>query len=101
MSKTHGRTALPLPASLRTGLEGLGMVVMTATEPPVWRHPLAPELRLTVVASNIPGDTAVLATWGTKPDRVEADVLLAQAFLKVEAARRGESRMPLASTPND
>lgn len=94
MTSTRGRKPLPLPASLREGLERAGLFQLEqGEEPRPWRHALVPELQLRIVASSIPGDTMVTATFDRAPRRVEADVVLAEALLRVQAAERGERAM--------
>lgn len=82
MVSTRGWKRRELPESLQEGLRALGYRSMTNTPkdlPEQWRHPGHAHLFVTAAASNIPGDTAVVASWfKTKITRVEVDVLLAR-----------------------
>ena len=93
MTTTRGRKPLPLPVTLRQGLEAHGFVQAEGgSEPRPWRHVLLPGLRAYLVASNIPGSTMVTASLDGPPRRVEADVVLAELLLRLHRAQSGERR---------
>lgn len=87
MAKIYGRTALPLPPSLVTGLDSLGFVRIGEDTPAQYRVPRHPQLRLELVASNVPGDTAVIVTGlGEPARRREADAVLVEAAIAITKA---------------
>lgn len=96
MASTRGRTALPLPEFLTTSLRTAGWVEMNPSQGNRWfRHPRHRLAMLTVVASNVPGDTdMVVAQWRDAAGnshvalRQSADVLVRglEAGLKAGAA---------------
>ncbi len=87
MGSTHGRRRLPLPPSLRDGLTSLGFIeTVVDTDPGVhrWRHPGHPTIQITLVASNIPGSTAVTYQRETgKVGRFEADAVLVDVAIDI------------------
>ena len=82
MARTGGTRKLPLPPSVVVGLEGLGFVPFTpAGADSKGAHyfmlPARPAFTVTLTASRIPGESAVIAQWeGVKPDRIEPDTLI-------------------------
>jgi hypothetical protein len=83
MANTRGRTRKPVPDSIDLGLRTLGFVPF---EPPhgtpnhgphTYTLMRRPEFVVQLVASNIPGDAAVTATWPKHgPERFEPDTFL-------------------------
>jgi len=83
MASTHGRARLPLPPSLVAGLESLGFVEYpdqgdaTPAGTHRYRLPRHPGLSVSVVASNLPGESTVIAHRpGEVAVRIEVDALL-------------------------
>lgn len=83
MARTRGSARLPLPESLVLGLENLGFQPFTPPGTIASRnvHTFAlmqrPTFTLQVVASNLPGESAVTAIWpGFPAQRIEADSML-------------------------
>lgn len=82
MARTGGTTRLPLPPSAVVGLEGLGLVNFTppGTDTKGAHHfmlPARPQFTVSLVASRIPGESAVVATWpGQRAHRVEPDTMI-------------------------
>lgn len=82
MARTGGTRKLPLPPSVVAGLEGIGLV---SFDPPGtdsrgahhYMLPARPSFTVTLTASRIPGESAVIAQWeGAAPDRLEPDTLV-------------------------
>lgn len=82
VARTGGKTRLPLPQSVVLGLENLGLIALTppgtpTTGPHYFMHPARPTFIVALVASRIPGDAAVIASWPeVKADRYEPDTLI-------------------------
>lgn len=83
MARTRGSARLPLPESLVQGLEGLGFQPFTppGTIASKGTHTFVlmqrPTFTIQVVASNLPGESAVTAIWpGSPAQRIETDTLL-------------------------
>ena len=82
MARTGGTRKLPLPPSVVVGLEGLGLVPFTpaGADSKGAHHymlPARPAFVVTLTASRIPGESAVIVQWeGSKPDRIEPDTLI-------------------------
>ncbi len=90
MARTHGRAPLPLPDGLPARLEDLGYKLMPYTSGgvPVWRHPASPDLYLSAVAGNLPGESMVTASWqGQGAIRCEPDYLIARLTVQLSDLR--------------
>ena len=85
MSKIHGRSPLPLPPSLLDSLGGIGYRrIEDGGRVALFRHPSHPELFLEVTASNLPGDTQVIARWAKQnATRITIDLLIAKLALQI------------------
>ena len=66
MSKTHGRSPLPIPQALDVALRGLGMTLIPEETPALYRCPTAPDVWLWVARSNMPGSDDVSFTLRSK-----------------------------------
>lgn len=98
MASTNGTKTKPLPPSLVQGLESLGFVELAGHTFPsatgergarkvhVYALPRHPHLKFMATASNIPGDTAVIAEWQGHYQRLEADAWLVEISVDVQLA---------------
>lgn len=98
MARTGGTRKLPLPASVAYGLERLGLVPFTpaGADSKGAHHymlPSRPAFTVTLTASRIPGESAVIAQWeGQAPDRYEPDALLRLLQFRVDQAQSPTQR---------
>lgn len=83
MAKVNGTSPIELPASLVQGLESLGYIRMSdpKVRPARFVHKDHHNRRIHVVTSNMPGESAVMASmsWNRKVRRLEPDAVLAEA----------------------
>jgi hypothetical protein len=79
MASTRGTKRRPLPQSLVTGLESLGLVESPSVDDHIhiWVLPRHPGLTVQMATTNMPGESAVIVQFGGGyPGRLEADDVL-------------------------
>jgi hypothetical protein len=88
MASTRGRKPLPVPPSLHDGMSALGFQRIGDDSPARYRNPLHPELALSVVASNIPGDSSVIVEgMGGPARRLSPDAVLVDVVIELGKLR--------------